>query len=49
MLHGHQHLKGDSKFGEGKRMDIGLDGSPNFRPYHIEEIVKILNGRSLEK
>ena len=52
MLHGHQHLKEDNRFGKGiddgvfgKRMDIGLDGSPDFRPYHIEEVVKIVNDR----
>lgn len=45
MLHGHQHLKGDSRFcdRQEKRMDIGLCGSPEFRPYHIDEIVTTLN------
>ena len=45
MLHGHQHLKGDSRFcdRQEKRMDIGLCGSPEFRPYHIDEIVKTIN------
>jgi calcineurin-like phosphoesterase family protein len=46
MLHGHQHLKGDNIFGGGKRMDVGLCGSPEFRPYHIEEIMQILNDRN---
>ena len=45
MLHGHQHLRGDSKFGNGKRMDIGLCGSDEFRPYHITEIVDHLSER----
>jgi calcineurin-like phosphoesterase family protein len=45
MLHGHQHLKGNSRFGQGKRMDVGLCGSEEFRPYHIEEIREILKGR----
>jgi calcineurin-like phosphoesterase family protein len=45
MLHGHQHLKNEDRFGEGKRMDIGIDGSPEFRPYHIDEIVLLLEGR----
>jgi calcineurin-like phosphoesterase family protein len=45
MLHGHQHLKGDSRFcdRQEKRMDIGLCGSPEFRPYHIDELVTTLN------
>ena len=49
MLHGHQHLKGDVKFGNGRRMDVGVDGSPEFRPYHIEELVKLLEPRFHDK
>lgn len=45
MLHGHQHLKGEAIFGQGKRMDIGMDGSKEFRPYHIEEVVDLLKDR----
>lgn len=47
MLHGHQHLKGDSRFCDrgNRRMDIGLCGSPDFRPYHFEELVNILSER----
>ena len=46
MLHGHQHLKRDDRFGEGRRMDVGICGSPEFRPYHIEEIFAILKDRT---
>jgi calcineurin-like phosphoesterase family protein len=46
MLHGHQHLKGNSRFGEGRRMDIGICGSPEFRPYHIEEVISQLEMRT---
>jgi calcineurin-like phosphoesterase family protein len=46
MLHGHQHLKGDDRFGNGKRMDVGMCGSPEFRPYSLEEIVEILSPRT---
>jgi hypothetical protein len=42
MLHGHQHLKGDQRFGNGKRMDIGMCGNPEFRPYHLDEIMLML-------
>ena len=45
MIHGHQHLKGDSRFGQGKRMDVGICGSPEFRPYHIDEVVNLLKDR----
>jgi hypothetical protein len=58
MLHGHQHLKGDDRFGiyrheKGfeyqRRMDIGLCGSPDFRPYHINEIYSIMSKRDVHK
>lgn len=45
MLHGHQHLKGDARFGEGRRMDVGMCGSPEFRPYHINEVLDVLSSR----
>jgi calcineurin-like phosphoesterase family protein len=45
MLHGHQHLKGDARFGEGRRMDVGMCGSPEFRPYHIDEVLELLSER----
>jgi calcineurin-like phosphoesterase family protein len=43
MLHGHQHLKGDSRVTQTDRMDVGVCGNPYFRPYHIEEVVQHLN------
>lgn len=44
MLHGHQHLKGEKRFcsRNNRRMDVGLCGSPEFRPYHIDEIRGLL-------
>jgi calcineurin-like phosphoesterase family protein len=45
-LHGHVHLPNDKKFGSGKKMDVGIDGHPEFRPYHIlKEIVPIMEKR----
>ena len=45
-LHGHVHLPHDRKFGAGKKMDVGIDGHPEFRPYHIlREIVPIMEKR----
>jgi calcineurin-like phosphoesterase family protein len=43
MLHGHQHLKGDRRITQVDRMDVGICGSPEFRPYHIEEIIQELD------
>jgi calcineurin-like phosphoesterase family protein len=48
MLHGHQHLKGLDRFGNGRRMDVGLcgtEGEFGFRPYHMDEILFFLQGR----
>ena len=46
-LHGHMHLPNDKKLTGGRRMDIGIDGHPEFRPYDlIEECIKPL--RKLE-
>jgi calcineurin-like phosphoesterase family protein len=42
MLHGHQHLKGENRFTQNNRMDVGICGNPEFRPYHLEEILKDL-------
>jgi calcineurin-like phosphoesterase family protein len=42
MLHGHQHLKGEQRFGNGKRLDIGMCGHPEFRPYSLSEITDLL-------
>jgi hypothetical protein len=46
MLHGHQHLKGDLRFGNGKKLDVGMCGSPEFRPYSLDEIVSTLRDKT---
>jgi calcineurin-like phosphoesterase family protein len=48
MLHGHVHLPPHKKFGLGKRIDCGMDGHTEFRPYHIlNEIVPMLKNRPI--
>jgi calcineurin-like phosphoesterase family protein len=45
-LHGHVHLPPNRKFGQGKKMDVGMDGHPEFRPYNVmREIVPIMDKR----
>ena len=34
-LHGHCHLPTDKRISGGRRMDIGMDGHPEFRPYDL--------------
>jgi calcineurin-like phosphoesterase family protein len=42
-LHGHTHLMGDKRFGVGRRMDVGIDGHPEFRPYNLKtEVIPIM-------
>ena len=43
-LHGHVHLGREAKFGNGKRMDVGVDGN-GLDPYSIDEIIRIMDKR----
>ena len=43
-LHGHVHLGVKVKFGNGKKMDAGVDGN-GMDPYSIDEIIKIMDKR----
>jgi len=43
-LHGHVHLPGHLKVNKGRAMDVGVDGN-NFRPYSLNDILKIMEGR----
>ena len=45
-LHGHVHLSPDKKFGNGKKMDVGVDGN-DLKPYSIDEIIKIMDKRTI--
>ena len=47
-LHGHVHLPNERKFGRGRKMDVGFDGHPEFRPYNlIREIVPLMKNREV--
>ena len=45
-LHGHVHLSAQNKWGNGKRLDIGMDGN-NMYPYKITEIVHMMDRREI--
>jgi len=45
-LHGHVHLPENRKFGNGKKMDVGVDGN-GMDPYSIDEIIKMMDKRSV--
>lgn len=47
-LHGHSHLTGDNRFSLGKKMDVGIDGSPEFRPYNLKtEVIPLMDKRPI--
>jgi len=43
-LHGHQHWVGDQRFGNGRMMDVGVDGN-DLKPYHLPNLINILKDR----
>ena len=47
-LHGHTHFMGNNRFGIGKKMDVGIDGHPQFRPYNlVTEIIPLMRKRRI--
>jgi calcineurin-like phosphoesterase family protein len=46
-LHGHVHFTGDKRFTGLNQMDVGIDGSPGYRPYHIDEVLSLLESRKV--
>jgi calcineurin-like phosphoesterase family protein len=47
-LHGHTHLRGDNRFGIGRKMDVGIDGHPEFRPYNLKtEVIPLMIKREV--
>jgi calcineurin-like phosphoesterase family protein len=48
MLYGHTHPQPNDRFLNGYRsMNVGFDGHPEFRPYHIKEILKLLKDKPI--
>ena len=45
-LHGHCHLSAQNKWGNGKRLDVGMDGN-NMYPYKLSEIVHMMDRRKI--
>jgi calcineurin-like phosphoesterase family protein len=45
-LHGHCHLPTHLRFSKGQRMDVGMDGHHEFRPYNMmDEVIPLLRHR----
>jgi calcineurin-like phosphoesterase family protein len=47
-LHGHCHLSNDVKFSCGRRMDVGLDGHPDFSPYLLLDAIEMCMGLPIQ-
>lgn len=45
-LHGHVHLPGHQKIGQGRSLDVGVDGN-NFKPYNLKEIISLMKDRPI--
>ncbi len=43
-LHGHMHWQGENRFGNGKMMDVGVDGN-NLFPYKLTDVIDLLKDR----
>ncbi len=43
-LHGHEHFTGDKRFGNGKQMDVGIDGG-EYKPYSMKEVIEFIVDR----
>lgn len=41
-LHGHCHLPNNKKHSNGRRMDVGMDGSVDFAPYDLRLLINHL-------
>ena len=41
-LHGHCHLPNNQKVSNGRRIDVGMDGSVGFEPYDLSELIKFM-------
>lgn len=47
-LHGHVHLPSHHKLGDGKSLDVGVDGN-NLKPYSLNEIINLLKDQPIKK
>jgi len=47
-LHGHTHFEGENRFGIGRKMDMGLFGHPEKRPYNLKtEVIPLMDKRPI--
>lgn len=47
-VHGHIHTPHQFKVGPGRMMDVGIDGSPDFQPYALDQVLKLIADRPIQ-
>ena len=47
-LHGHVHLPKDLKLGQGRSLDVGMDGN-NMKPYSLDEVMRLVKNQPIRK
>lgn len=47
-IHGHIHTPHESKIGPGRMMDVGIDGNPDFQPYSLSTVLKLIGDRPIK-
>jgi calcineurin-like phosphoesterase family protein len=47
-LHGHIHTPSEHTIGPGKMMDVGVDGALYYRPYSLDQVLRLLRVQSIK-
>jgi calcineurin-like phosphoesterase family protein len=47
-IHGHIHTPHQFKVSPGKMMDVGIDGNPEFQPYTLDQVLKLIKHRPIQ-
>jgi calcineurin-like phosphoesterase family protein len=47
-LHGHVHLPKHQRIGNGRSLDVGVDGN-DIQPYLLENVINLLKNQPIDK
>jgi calcineurin-like phosphoesterase family protein len=47
-LHGHVHLPKHLKLGEGRSLDVGMDGN-DMKPYSLDDVMRLVKNQPIKK
>ena len=47
-IQGHVHTPHQFNVGPGRMMDVGIDGSPDFQPYTLNQVLKLIQDRPIK-